>query len=241
MIKITKNCFFNCFFLFGWVLKPPPPPPRWALNASKALKRGYLPSLFLAFSLFTATNAQAVDIGFEFGAGFNTGGNHSSAVEDAYGVDSDGLGLFLELYAGVPFSVTENVIVKPQLSLSFTFVSVEDGYGNTDDYTDTIVIPGVAAEYYINGYKNDSVFIGAEFGVVSASGGSDEYYNVGYSLSGDGVSFGIYGGYAFGSGARFSIGYKSIPVELEYNYGGKKESENFGGLSFLFKYAFFVE
>jgi hypothetical protein len=215
-------------------VQPPPPPVR-------VVKSGILASFAFVLSLVFVPNVQAADIGFEFGAGFNTGGNHTSAVEDAYGVDSEGLGLFFELHAGVPIGVAENVVVKPQLSLSFTAVSVEDAVGKTDDYVDTIVIPGVAAEYYIEGYKSDSVFIGAELGVVSASGGSDEYYNVGYSLSGDGVSFGIYGGYVFGGGAKFSIGYRSIPVELEYNYGGKKESENFGGLSFLFSYAFFVE
>ncbi|MDR1452136.1 MAG: hypothetical protein LBI57_07405 [Helicobacteraceae bacterium] len=188
-----------------------------------------------------ASGVKAADIGFEVGAGFNTGGDHTDAVEDSYGVDSDGLGLFLELRAGVPIGLTPNAVVKPQLSLLFTFVSVEDSVGNKDDYTDTIAIPGVAAEYYINGYKNsDSVFIGAELGVVTASGGSDKYSNAGYELSGDGASFGIYGGYAFASGAKLSIGYRSIPVELEYNYGGK-ESYNFGGLSFLFSYALYID
>jgi hypothetical protein len=153
-------------------------------------------------------------------------------------LDSDGLGLFLELHAGVPLGVTENFVVKPKISFSFTTVSVEDLIGQKDEYTDTIVIPGVAAEYYINGYKDGSAFIGAELGVVSASGGSDDYANVGYDLSGDGLSFGFYGGYAFESGAKLSIGYRSIPVELEYNINGKSESKNFGGVSFLFSYAY---
>ncbi|MDR0664729.1 MAG: hypothetical protein LBF86_04310 [Helicobacteraceae bacterium] len=154
------------------------------------------------------------------------------------------MGAFLQFYLGVPIGVTENVIVKPKLSLAFSPVSVEVIGGEDVSYVDTIVIPGVAGEYYIDGYKDDpSVFIGAELGVVSASGGDDEYrlYGYGYELEGDGVSFGIYGGYAFGGGGKFSIGYRSAPVEVTYYRGNKKESKDFGGLSFLFSYAFFVE
>jgi hypothetical protein len=205
-----------------------------------AIKTKILASLSLVPLVF-AVSAQAIDIGFEFGVGINTGGDHTDAVEEAYRTDSDGLGMFIELHAGVPIGVTENFVVKPQLSLSFSSVSVEAYRGATETYVDTIVIPGVAAEYYINGYKNNSVFLGAELGSVGASSGSDKDASYGYKLAGDGSSFGIYGGYASGSGAKFSLGYRSIPVEVEYNLNGKKESKNFGGAQFLFSYAFYVD
>jgi hypothetical protein len=204
------------------------------------LKKSIFSTLLFSSLFALPVSVFGVNVGFEIGAGFHTGGDHTDTVESAYRADSSGLGMFLGLQAGIPIGVTENFVVKPQLSLSFISVSVEDGYGEEDSYVDTIVIPGVAAEYYINGRKN-SAFIGAEIGVVSASGGSDKYWNAGYELSGDGVSFGIYGGYAFGGGGKVSIGYRSVPVEVDYTYGLPIESANFGGLSFLFSYAFYSE
>jgi hypothetical protein len=86
--------------------------PLIAVVTFRAVKAKFLASLLLVPLVF-AVSAKAFDIGFELGAGFNTGGNHTSAVEDAYGVDSDGLGLFIELHAGIPLGVSENFVVKP--------------------------------------------------------------------------------------------------------------------------------
>ncbi|MDR3347146.1 MAG: hypothetical protein LBN32_00890 [Helicobacteraceae bacterium] len=208
---------------------PPPPPPQ----PFRALKHKLFASIVVA-SLALVPSAKATDIGFEFGAGFSTGGDWSDTIDKAYGGDSSGLGMFVNLQGGVPIGITENAVVKPKLALLLGLVSVDFGRGETESHADTIVIPGVAGEYYLNGYKDDpSVFAGIELGLVTASGGDGNYYD----LSGDGLSFGFYGGYAFGGGAKFSIGYRSIPVEVKY-LGVYEESANFGGVSFLFNYAF---
>jgi hypothetical protein len=75
--------------------------------------------------------------------------------------------------------------------------------------------------------------VGANIGYPIPSSGSDGAYE----LEKKGVSFGIYGGYAFNGNLKASLGYRSIPVEAVY-LNGKKESVNLGGVSFRFAYAF---
>jgi hypothetical protein len=190
--------------------------------------------------LVIATNAQAVDIGFEFGAGLVLGGDHADALEESYATDdSTGLGAFLELNIGVPIGVTENVVVKPKISFLFSPVSVDYGYDESDTYLDTIIIPAIAAEYYINGFRSDSIFLGLELGVPSPSSGNDAPYPYEHDFKSDGISWGIYGGYNF-SNAKFSVGYRSIPIEhTDVVYGS--DSKNFGGVSFQFAYALYFD
>jgi opacity protein-like surface antigen len=193
--------------------------------------RGVFTSL-LALSLFSA--AQAADVGFEFGLGFDTSGDWRDIGKKAYGADSSGLGMFLELQAGVPIGINENVVIKTELSYLMGFVSVEYAYGEDDTYIDSILIPSVAAEYYVNGREANSFFVGANIGYPIPSSGSDGAYE----LEKKGVSFGIYGGYAFNGNLKVSLGYRSIPVEAVYLNGAYKESVNLGGVSFRFAYAF---
>jgi hypothetical protein len=200
------------------------------LQKSFSLKGVFV--FLLAFLLFGATTSQAADIGFEFGFGLSTSGDRSDILEKAYAADSSGLGMFLGLQAGVPIGVSENVVIKPELSYLLGFVKVEGVYSD-DTYIDSILIPAVAAEYYINSYVKSSFFLGADIGYPVPSSGSDGAYE----LEKDGVSYGVYGGYSFSGNAKILLGYRSIPVEVVYK-NGKKESANLGGVSLRFAYTF---
>jgi hypothetical protein len=184
----------------------------------------------LASSLFSA--AQAADVGFEFGLGLATSGDKSDIGEKAYNADSSGLGMFIELQAGVPIGVTDNVVIKPELSYLFSFVTVEGPYAD-DTYIDSVFIPSVSAEYYVNSHKANSFFVGANIGFPIPSSGSDAY-----ELEKDGISYGIYGGYAFSGNFKAQLGYRSIPVEVVYWDGIYKESANLGGVTFRLAYTF---
>jgi hypothetical protein len=187
-------------------------------------------ALFLTFSLFNAI--QAADIGFEFGLGLDTSGDRMDILKKAYGSEPSGLGAWFELQVGVPVGVNENIVVKPELSYLMGFVRVDGAYAR-DTYIDSILIPSVAVEYYINGRKESSFFVGANVGYPIPSSGSDGDYG----LEKDSVSYGIYGGYAFGGHSKISLGYRSIPVEAVYANGGS-ESANLGGVLLRFSYAF---
>ncbi|MDR1285108.1 MAG: hypothetical protein LBJ88_02785 [Campylobacteraceae bacterium] len=198
------------------------------LQKSVSLKGVF--ALFLTFLLFNAI--QAADVGFELGLGFDTSGDRSDILEKAYGGDSSGLGMFLELQAGVPIGVTDNVVIKPELSYLLGFVKVEGTYSD-DTYIDSIFIPSLSVEYYINSRKENSFFVGANIGYPAPSSGSDGEYE----LEKDGVSYGVYGGYSFGGNSKIMLGYRSIPIEAVYA-NDVKESANLGGVLFRFAYTF---
>ncbi|MDR0579446.1 MAG: hypothetical protein LBG21_02475 [Campylobacteraceae bacterium] len=186
-------------------------------------------ALLLASSLFSAAHA---DIGLEIGFGLDTSGDKLDAVEKAYGTKSSGLGMFLEMQAGMQIGVNENVVIKPELSYLFGLVKVEYLYGD-NVYIDSILIPAIAAEYYVNDRKGDSFFVGANIGYPIPSSGSGGVYE----FEQDGMSYGIYGGYIFGGNSKISLGYRSIPVKTIYA-NDNRESANFGGVSLKIAYIF---
>jgi hypothetical protein len=148
--------------------------------------------------------------------------------------------MFLETGVALPIGFAEKIVIKPKVSFLITAISVEeeDSYSSSnkiETYFNTIFIPAVASEYYINGYKESSFFFGGEIGAPFPSGGNDEY-----NQGNKGISFGVYVGYAFYAGIKISVGYRSIPVEITYFPGAAeyKKSKDFGGVSFLFAYTF---
>ncbi|MDR2904985.1 MAG: hypothetical protein LBU73_03420 [Helicobacteraceae bacterium] len=181
------------------------------------------------------------NIGIELNVGLASLGDHTDVVEDAYEADSSGLGLGFELGLAVPIVVGENVVIRPALSYLFTSVSIERQYCSyyggcrteTESYADSILLPAIGAEYHINGAHNDGFFIGGELSMPQPSSGSNIY-----DFDGDGLGFGIFGGYNSKSGALFRVGYRSIPVNVTY-YGLIEESKNFGGITFMVAYRFY--
>jgi hypothetical protein len=210
-------------------------------------KKLFFLMLFITSLLVCATEAQAVDIGFEFSGGISTSGDYVDSVTEAYEKkygdrlsNNGGLGMFLETGAALPIGFAEKIVIKPKISLLITAIAVEeeDSFGsseNVETYFNTIFIPAVASEYYISGYKGSSFFFGGEIGAPFPSGGNDEY-----KLGNNGISFGLCCGYAFYAGIKISVGYRSIPVEFTYFPGATeyKKSKDFGGVSFLFAYTF---
>jgi hypothetical protein len=146
----------------------------------------------------------------------------------------------LELSVGLPIGVTENFVVTPKFSYLMGIVSVSYDYGSheeTDSYINSVALPAIAADYYLNDHKTDnSFFFGAEVGFPSPSSGKKERYE----FESDGLSFGARVGYAFGNG-NFSIGYRSIPVKVKFFGGSIEESRNFGGVSLKFAYSFYFD
>ncbi|MFV0481124.1 MAG: hypothetical protein ACK5LP_03995 [Campylobacteraceae bacterium] len=179
---------------------------------------------FLAFN-----GAQAVDYGFEFGLGYQRSVGYSDAIGYAYpGFSHDRGNAFGEVYAGVPIKIDERLSIIPKLSYMFGFVKVKSYAGN-DDYTNSIVLPAVATRYYIS--DSMPVYVEGELGFAIVNSGKKEIYTfdntyevgafVGYS----------YKGFSFGD-IHADIGYRYIPVDIDYKLRGNKKSHNFGGFVF---------
>jgi hypothetical protein len=239
--------FFNSFSFYCFNPLKPALTLILPISSFGIFKKLFFLMLFIASSLVCPTEAQAVDIGFELSGGISTSGDYVDSITEAYEEkygdrfsSKSGLGMFFEIGAALPIGLVEKIVIKPKISLLITAISVEeeDSYGSSNKieiYFNTIFIPALTSEYYINGYKESSFFFGGEIGAPFPSGGNDEY-----ELGKKGISFGVYVGYAFYAGVKISIGYRSIPVEITYFPGAAeyKKSKDFGGVSFLFAYTF---
>ncbi|MDR0580336.1 MAG: hypothetical protein LBG21_07030 [Campylobacteraceae bacterium] len=194
----------------------------------------------LAFLFIGTTKVQAVDFGLEFGFGVDTSKDWSSSIDRAYEAYDYSLNLnaFFEAQVGVPIGITEDFLLKPKVSYltGFAFYYDYNQKDQKDVYRDSFIIPGIAAEYHLNGHQGNSFFIGAEVGTIRASSGSEGHYD----FDNGGISYGVYGGYNFSGGSKISLGYREIPIDVTY-LDGYKESKNFGGFSLQFVYTFWLQ
>ena len=184
--------------------------------------------------LLYATVSQAVDLGFEAGIGISISSDYQSVVKDAYpGSSVSGAGAMMsDLHIGVPIAISENIVVAPTITLLISFVAVTYDYGTheeTDSYSNTVIVPALAARYYLSGRKNSSPYFEAEVNANSPHSGKSDRYK----FSSGGTGYGIFGGYHIAMdnlGVNIELGYRYLPVEVDA-WNSSKETKNFGGFA----------
>ena len=184
-------------------------------------------------TILSLSAANAVDYDFTFGVGLTGSGDYTDTVKKAYpgySWSKEGKN-FGEVYIGMPISFEkyENIKVIPRLSYLLGFMEISDWNGK-DKYTNSIFLPAVAGRYEFS--QTYPFYVEGEVNYSFARSGKDSLYDFD-----GGFGFGVFAGYTY-KGFSFAdinaeIGYRYLPIDVEYKNTGKTDNNNFG--SFLFR------